>query len=276
MFTSCKEMPEGPEATYISQYISSHFQGKALQGIDIVSGRYKNHGPPLNYSTFVKQLPLKCTSVSKKGKVIFIYFEGGWCLISKLGLSGWWYVPGDEPSWKPAKTSLSFKFANAQLIFSDMMSYGTLTITNDKAVISREIDTIALDILETKFANVEKRIQEKVTQTNKHWLNEDALVDQHFIVSGIGNYLKAEVLYGAKLSPLRTLESLSLKDWRAIYDVAKYITKKMVIVLRKQDIEKYMNSMKIYRKDVDPLGNRVVQHKTKGGRTTSWVPAVQH
>ena len=60
-------MPEGPEASFITQYIKDRFEHKTLTSIKIIKGRYVNHDPPNNFETFSKQLPLKCRSVEKKG-----------------------------------------------------------------------------------------------------------------------------------------------------------------------------------------------------------------
>ena len=38
--------------------------------------------------------------------------------------------------------------------------------------------------------------------------------------------------------------------------------------LESDDPEKYMNSMKIYTRKIDPLGNKIKTHTTKTGRTT--------
>ena len=46
--------------------------------------------------------------------------------------------------------------------------------------------------------------------------------------------------------------------------------KKMLKALNSDDPEKYMDSMKIYSRKIDPLGNKI-----KTGRTTCYVPQIQ-
>ena len=67
-------MPEGPEATFLTHYISNHFKNKYLEDIEIIAGRYIRHGTPANFDAFKKSLPLKLKEMTKKGKVIFFYF----------------------------------------------------------------------------------------------------------------------------------------------------------------------------------------------------------
>ncbi len=270
-------MPESPELEYQRHYIERKVKNTILTHIDILWGRYKKHGSPENYNRFKRQLPLKCIDVKKKGKVLFIYFEKDWCIISKLGLSGWWYCDGDEPKWRRNTKNVVMKFSNRQeLVYSDFMNYGTLTFTQDINKINTEYDTLAPDILDNSTTSREliNRINSLSMKKQEHLL-EDILVEQKIIVSGIGNYLKSEVLYDAKISPLRKIKDVSRSEWTRIFQSAKKISRMMYKVLLTQQLDLYMNSMKVYHKDKDPLGNTITKHKTKGGRMTFWVPHIQ-
>ena len=82
--------------------------------------------------------------------------------------------------------------------------------------------------------------------------------------------MKAEILYDAKINPLRKVKSLDEDEWCQIYKSMKKIIKKMLKALNSNNPDKYMNSMKI-----DPFGNIIKTHKTKTGRTTYYVPQIQ-
>lgn len=274
-------MPEGPEASFITQYIKDKFEHKTLTDINILKGRYVNHGPPKNFMAFQKDLPLKCLNVQKKGKVIFICFEKGWCLISKLGMSGWWYCPSDEPDWKPVSKNVVLTFNNTtkytELIYSDFRNYGTITVTKDPTDIQKELNKLAPDILSpsTMLKTFIFRI-DMLTPSNKQKLIEDVIMDQQVLLSGIGNYLKAEILYDARISPLRKVGDITPKEWTTLFKCAKAKSKKMLhILISSKSGNKYLGAMKVYHQKTDPYGNLVVTHATKGGRTTWWVPAMQ-
>ena len=269
-------MPESPEVLHLTQQINKNIKNKNLQSVKILKGRYITHGPPNNYKEFVKQLPLKCLNIQKKGKVIFIYFENNWCLISKLGMSGWWFFKGDSPEWLPKYENVIFQFNNIKLIFTDFRNFGTLTFTNDQQYIDKEINKLAPDITDehTTFKILLDRVN-NLTLSQQKQLLEDIIIDQKIIISGIGNYLKAEILYDAKINPLRKVKNLSENDWYQIYYSTKKIIKKMLKALESNDPDKYMNSMKIYSRKIDPLGNKIKTHKTKTGRTTYYVSQVQ-
>jgi formamidopyrimidine-DNA glycosylase len=270
-------MPEGPEASFITKYIKDRFERKTLTNIKIIKGRYVNHGPPKNFDIFLKQLPLRCQRVEKKGKVIFMYFDKGWCLISKLGMSGWWYCPGNEPDWKPVSANIVLQFQGKELIFSDFRNYGTLTVTQDPQYIQGELERLAPDILHPSTTLKVFQYQlASLSPSTKTKLIEDVIIDQKILLSGIGNYLKAEILYSAQVSPLRKVEDITKNEWITIFKYAKQISKKMLnILLSVNSGNKYMGAMKVYNNKFDQYGNHVATHTTKGGRTTWWVPAIQ-
>lgn len=271
-------MPESPEIEFQRYYIEKHFNNKILTNISILWGRYKKHGPPNNFKEFKRNLPLRCIDVRKKGKVLFIHFENGWCIISKLGMSGWWYVVGDKPKWKPVTRNVVCSFQGEKdFIFSDFRNFGTLTFTRDKSVIQNEIMKLAPDIIDnsTHYPEIRQRIH-RLSIAVKEKLLEDVLVDQKLVISGIGNYLKSEVLYDARISPLRKVKDIKDFEWKTIFMSAKKISKLMYKVLLKQIPELYIGAMQVYHKDKDPLGFNVQKHQTKMGRTTFWVPELQH
>lgn len=273
-------MPEGPEVTYLAQVLRNCMVGKKLLSIEILRGRYKVHSKPKNFDEFISTLPLRCTHVEKKGKVLFIYFEKDWCIMSKLGMTGWWYDPLYRPSWRNMYPNIIFSLMGGrkkhEVHYSDFRNFGTLSFHKNAQDIQQEYDKTAPDILSpsTSFRKTWTRI-EGLSASKKEWLIEDALIDQKVIISGIGNYLKSETLYAARISPLRKIKEISRSEWMRLFNNMKKITNKMLIALQSNDANKYMDSMQVYRKKVDPLGNTIATRVSKAGRMTYWVPTLQ-
>ena len=101
---------------------------------------------------------------------------------------------------------------------------------------------------------------------------------------GIGNYLKSEILYAAKLSPHRTLESLTSDDITTLFHQSKKIIQASYdngggSAGDFSDLNKKKGSYKfqfqVYGRTHDPLGNKVKKETTQDKRTTHWVPTVQ-
>lgn len=268
------DMTEGPETTYLANYISRRFKGRRLRNVLIRSGRYKTHGPPTNYAKFKGQLPLKLTHIYKKGKVIFLFFENNWTLIVKLGMVGWFFTPRDRP--EVMHGNVEFQFDNNTLYFSDFRNFGTLTFTDDMGIVTNELSRLAPDILDENmsFDSIRPRIE---ACRHLELPIEDALMDQTLLFSGIGNIIKSEALYDAKIAPGCKLRDMSDSNWRKIYNSSRRISLKVRNFLEKHgfDLDKYIILHKVYNREVDPHGNKVYSHISAAGRRTYWVPSVQ-
>ncbi len=269
-------MPEAPEARYLADDINTRFSGKQLTRIEIMYGRYLKHGPPQGYQEFTGNMPCNLVRAYNKGKVVLMDFSNGFTLISRLGLAGWWYSSQHPPTWQKIRENVVMHFSDeSQLVYSDLLSYGTMNWIKSQHV-QDELSKLAPDVMVTSFDEIKERLYSRKAARKGDMLIEDAIVDQELVVSGIGNYLKSEiVLYLSGISPLRTLFQVSEAEWARIIQVAQVIAGEMLHALKAGEDTAYEDTMRVYRKKNDPLGHPVSCRKTKGGRTTFWVPAEQ-
>ena len=66
-------------------------------------------------------------------------------------------------------------------------------------------------------------------QNKKSKCVKNFIMDQH-IIAGIGNIYASEILYRAKINPLRAVNSLNRKQLKSIVDATKFILKKSINV----------------------------------------------
>ncbi len=100
-------------------------------------------------------------------------------------------------------------------------------------------------------------------------------------VSGIGNYLKAEILYDCKMYPGKLLNELTEQNISDLYNSIKKIVK-LSLSTNGLTIKDYATldggvgffETSVYGKDKDPLGNNVIKEEFKDKRTTAWVREV--
>ena len=277
-------MTEGPEATFLADMIYQHFRGKRLLRVRIRAGRYKTHGPGKGFAGFQRELPMRLTDVYKKGKVIFLIFERNWVLLAKMGMTGWFYRGADRPLFR-SQPNVTFEFENEELHFADFRNFGTLVFTDNVLDVMEEMDRLAPDVLNpyTTFVEIAERValakEGKQGKQGKQGLPVgDALMDQTLLMSGIGNILKSEVLYAAGVSPRRELKDVGEDEWRRIVSAAKSVSKKTLAVLERrsgESREEYAELRRVYGKETDPEGRRVVAYQSADGRATYYVPSVQ-
>jgi DNA-formamidopyrimidine glycosylase len=272
-------MPEGPEVTIIRENLNNYLEGFYLIEFTIFpTSRYINKTPD-NLLSIKKSLPLKLESVNSKGKLIYWRFEKNFTLLNTLGMSGIWTKEFI------ANTSIRMNFIlgkeNRCIFFVDNRHFGTLKFLKNISDLEEKLKKIGPDILNEKkisFQDYKKRMIKY-----SHYNITKAMMDQK-IISGIGNYLKSEILYNAKISPLRKVEDLEEKELYNLYNSSKKIINKSyknggVSIRDFEDIDRkkgrYQFKLEVYCKKEDKNGFEIERISTPDKRTTYWVPKIQ-
>lgn len=291
-------MPEVSEVALTAEILHSKIHNLTVQSVSFLTGRYQQPGrkPPDGYMNFflsVKKHPYKIVKVDSKGK--FLWFElkstvknkqqeyDNYYIMNTFGLTGMW---GFQKKKNPRCV---IKFTNGlKAYYHDIRNFGTFKFTNTKGVLDRKLRELAPDFLKEttqNYAKIRKIKKDIVT----------ILMDQKLIGSGIGNYLVAEILYRAKIAPLRKGTSLTVSELSRLKKCTQYTVKLTYasnhtgymdnleteadrlarhnympkINLRNDDFE-----FRVYRQKFDSDQNKVSIAKINK-RSVYWVPAVQ-
>jgi len=292
-------MPEINEVRKYADFILKKCRGKNILEIKIVKGRYKKHGPFDKYKELVGELPLKLLNIKTKGKFLYIELEKGFYILSTLGLSGGWnfynsktkknefsesfndYLDGPMKDrymkYSLVHRNIEFRFQGGILYFYDMMSFGTMKVIRGVDELEKKLATIGPDIMDsgTTFDVFKERIQLSKREIGL------ALMNQR-LISGIGNYLRADILWMSRISPFRLVGRLSDKELRKIYKNTRILTwgeydRKKIAKSNKLPIN-YGRDFFVYREDKDIYGNPVKKEELYEGsqkRFIYWVPTLQ-
>ena len=229
-------MPEINEVRKYADFLNDKLKNKKITEINILNGRYKKHGPFELYNELKDHLPLKVLNVQTKGKFLYFTLENNYFIFSTLGLSGGWvflnkstnkyqhpemleYLQKEEMDSYLATSikhlNVEFKVDHNAVYFYDTLSFGTLKIIKDPKELEKKLNTIGPDIMEesTSFELFQERINKKINSNKAIGL---VLMNQK-IISGIGNYLRADILWLAKISPFRKVKDITEDELRSIY-----------------------------------------------------------
>ena len=201
----------------------------------------------------------------------------------------------DQPEPESGKDEVDEEQEPIRAYFNDSCKFGNLTLFTDFDDFSRKMSEIGTDYLAFSVALHEEHEQdldegEKIEfkdwkTTLQRWGHKQIcqfLMEQKFY-SGIGNYLKSEILYKSKVKPNRTISTLSGDECQAIFDN----TLAIIYEAFKGGHEKYSMYFNpegecgssferaVYDKKVDPLGNPVVRSEFADGRASHWVAEIQ-
>lgn len=276
-------MPEGPEVKRLVHQLEKPMFGQTLESIEVLSGRYAKHGDPSGLEDFRKMLPAKIRYVKCKGKFIYLGVsndetqEVGY-VWNTLGMSGGWSLEETKHS------RVLFSCLDQNFYFNDMRNFGTMHFHVGDAggqALEKKLKSLGPDLLTEKISDEVFKNRLEYYALNK--TIAEALMNQK-IFSGIGNYLKAEILYVTKIDPNRQIHSITEEEFSALNKAAaslieeSYLSGGSTFRVYKDlygETGDFSSRFLVYGRKTDPQGNPVVKIKTKDGRTTHWVPAIQ-
>lgn len=250
-------MPEIVEIRKYADFITRKAKGKELCNIIIKSGRYKKNGPFKLYSEVLAELPAKILGAFSKGKFMYIKLEGEKYIGITLGLSGGWFYGESESEsgstqagsktklqqklihglngmdkygfdqrnaeahdkyMESAKAHINVEFvlSKGSLYFYDQLSFGTISFFSSKDLLAKKLVTLGLDIANrnTSFEDFKDRMM-KGKYDEKYIGN---LIVNQKIIAGIGNYLRADVLWMSKISPFRKMKDVTEAELKKIFN----------------------------------------------------------
>ncbi len=263
-------MPEGPEVRRYAIDLSKVVTGRSLQSVSIVSGRYAKTAPE-GIEDFQEALSLNVLGTGVHGKFMYWLLEGTWSIWSTLGMTGAW-------SSNPSKhTRFKFILDGETVYYNDIRNFGTMKFVKGPQPLINKLKKLGPDLLSEKCDD-DLFISRLRSQDSK--LIVQALMDQS-VVAGVGNYIKADSLWLAEISPHRKVGDISDEELRklnnAIRDVMVSSFESGGATLRSYaqfdgSAGEYGSRFLVYNRKVDQDGNSVIKEKTKDGRSTYWSP----
>lgn len=266
-------MPEAPECKRIAELLAEKVSSKRLIKVEVLSGRYLKKEPE-GFQVFKDVLPINIIGAGVHGKFIYMILEGGASIWLTLGLTGYW------SEVKTKHTRLTLQLEDNSLYFNDTRGLGTIKFVGDKNELIKKLQSLGPDMATSNITDNE--LKERLMFMRSEKTVAQAIMDQN-VIAGVGNYIKAEALYRARISPNRLIKELSDSEISSLNTSIKYIIGKSYNLKSKMsmgDFEKrndpqFNIEMSVYFQKEDIYGHEVVKEKTKDGRNTYWVPQVQ-
>lgn len=269
-------MPEGPEVRSVGDFLQRYI-GYNLQVVEVLDPKLKVENSSL------WQTPSVIDDIGVYGKKLLFRFSSGQVLVSELGMSGKWllpaYVPADEKKHIRIRLTLqSPDHEGMYLLFVEPrpFSHQRLFLTADAC--QRYLDTLGPDVLMHRWTSEEFRALLLLNPLK----NICAWMMDGKAMYGIGNYLKAEILYLACISPHRKLKSLVEEEIDRLHEAIEHVPR-VSYAAQGFTMQDYIRpdgqigryKCMVYRKELDYKDRVVRKDKTPDGRKTYWVPERQ-
>jgi formamidopyrimidine-DNA glycosylase len=308
-------MPEIIEVKMYADFIRKHIKDNKLLNIKILNGRYKKHGPFEHYKKIINELPCMIEEINTKGKFMYMKFTDNLYLGVSLGLMGGWFfkkknsekllhthfgqksneiIEGVVEYLDRAKKhlNLEFQFENGSLYYYDQLSFGSFLVL-DKEKLDKKLKTLGVDIMDSN-TTLESFIEKFKKSKNLKKKIGVVLLDQK-VIAGIGNYLRADLLWMCHISPFRKVNDITDGEFELLFKNIRLLTwlfydyekaLKLKIITKKDKLppnykiipKEYTDKFLVYYRDEDYYGNKVVKEKLYEGnqiRYIYWVPKLQ-
>lgn len=272
-------MPEGPEIYRVAQKLSKAISGKEIISIEFGLERLKGWEEVLINS--------QITSVKSQAKAMLISTDSGYTIYSHNQLYGRWDIRRSTTAEKKTNRSLRI------LIETDSHT-ARLYSASDIEVLD------AVDLASHPFLSklgpdlLDKDVSD--TQLVKHISSgrfdrralKHLLLDQSFL-SGIGNYLRSEILFEANLHPDTRLGKLSQAKKSELALISRKITERALAQngitidyeiaenLKLEGLTKRQYRHWVFTRDGNPCrrcGSTII-HTRVGGRRLDFCPSCQ-
>jgi len=191
-------MPELPEVETIKNYLVPKYIGKTILKIEVTN-------PKQVVGDCKKVIKQKIISFDRHGKVMIVNLSNKTSIQIHLKMSG------RISYWPTIHTRAIIHFLNAdKLYFNDPRKFGWLKIDN-KLHTSKGIDCLDEKFTLPVFIKIIEHSRRNI---------KTLLLDQT-LIAGIGNIYANDALWLARISPLRSAESLSEKEVENLFNSVK-------------------------------------------------------
>jgi len=267
-------MPEGPECRRIAEGLARIISGKKITAIDVLSGRYLKK----EFSGLQKIkncLPLTVAGAGVHGKFIYLICEKQFSIWNTLGMSGLWKTEQGKHSRVRIRLS-----DGTSVYFDDMRNFGTLKMVAGKHQLIEKLQSLGPDMLNT---DVQSQVFISMLR-KKNDINICKVLMDQTVVAGVGNYLKADVLWASKIYPFSKVSDLTDVELSELCKNIKEIIRSSYAtggetIQTFSDVKhqkgNYSSKFLVYNRKIDELGNKVIKEMTPDGRKTYWVEKVQ-
>jgi formamidopyrimidine-DNA glycosylase len=211
--------------------------------------------------------------ILRRGKYLIFVLDKGY-IISHLRMEGkYFYVPKDSMDNK--HIHLIYYLSNGYMLcYQDVRKFGRIEFKDDSKLYNTfPISDVGYDPILDKEIEI-NRIYDKIL--NKAIPIKTTLLDQN-IIAGLGNIYVDEVLFKAKINPLRPSNEISLNDLENIIKYTKEILNEAIknkgTTIRSYTSSlgvegNYQNFLNVHTKTICPLCNNKLLKIKIGGRST--------
>jgi len=281
-------MPESPEVKIMTGNIAALALGRTLVSVEVKENFLKR---TKEMTTDQLNLPQQIVNVDCKGKFGYLILEDGSAIGISFGMTGNIRVPptedilqrrGETEEQYMKHCKIKFTLDGGSIFYFHCTRNFACVHHLSGSELGKKLASIGPSILGEPLTKSQLISRWRRASFNTKTVCE--LLMEQKLVSGIGNYIKAEVLYRTHYHPLAKVNTLDDDHLWQMYQEARAIAQDAyeaggaslyTYTGMNGDRTEFKDQLRVYDRAYDPLGNKVERLATPDNRTTHWVPVVQ-
>lgn len=282
-------MPEAPELAYSRDRLKKLIEGRNILELSPgISGRYSKKLPNgmENLISIMNGAPALIEEVGTKGKFMWWRIQVPGDLDIHFahityGMSGAWQTNPTKHTAFVVEYGTSKVTRDSQyLYFNDPRHFGTIKFIKGKKEHEKKLKTLGPCVLNE---NITPEIFAKNLLKKPDRVISESFLDQS-LLSGVGNYLRAEILYRSGISPWRCVTDITAEEYVKLCNDTIDISKESyqsqgatISTYRTVDGSKGTTqfNFKVYSRNTCPLGHLIHRQAGNEGRTVWWCNVCQ-
>ena len=215
-------MPELPEVETVRLGLIPVLEGKIIKEIEVYRDGLRYPFPPF-FSERLKGQQIH--SLTRRAKYLLLHLNEGQTLVVHLGMSGRIRIEESASFMLQKHDHVVFNtHENKTIVYNDARRFGlmdlvqTISLTDHPLFRHLGPEPFSTDLTPQVFHEFLKKRQHSI---------KIALLDQRMIV-GVGNIYASEALWGSGIHPLRSADSLTLKEAGNLLDHVRKVLQRAI------------------------------------------------
>ena len=269
-------MPELPEVETTVKSLNI-LKNKKVTNLSIYVKKLRY---PVPFIKLKKIINSKIINLRRISKYVILDFNNSSSVIVHLGMSGRLKIlNANIPRNKHDHLSIKFN-DNTYLFYNDPRKFGFVDIIEtDKVSNIKYIKKLGIDALDEKLSveYLYKKVQKSDVLIKQLLLNQ-------YIIAGIGNIYASEILFDAKISPLKKGKQINKYQIATIIKSIRKILKKAIesggssisdFISPDGTLGNFQNNFKVYGKEGLFVDSYEIRKLVLYGRSTFFCPEIQ-
>ncbi|MEM9026146.1 MAG: DNA-formamidopyrimidine glycosylase family protein [Verrucomicrobiota bacterium] len=263
-----------PELAEVAFYAQKWSPGLGLKVSKVWTDAQSRVFRGADLSAFVDLLGCEFNSIRTHGKRMLFGFSKGMWLSGHLGMTG--KLSAEDPELRPfAKHDrLIITLESVELIFNDSRHFGRMKVVEDDQTLPSFWSVLPPDVRTDAFDF--EYFKDHLSRRPR--ANVKALLLDQAVCPGVGNWMADEILWRARISPRRSIDSLSRHQPRPFFESIKEVTEDAMRVIApdwSDPPDSWLFNHRWKDGGICPKTSKALIRETIAGRTTCWSPAWQ-